>query len=105
MDEREKLIVEIQEALEHVARRSFPEGAEVKVEFNPNDFQVNVFQVRTVVKTEKAPIIEIDLEEAHVYDVDAKLGDKIKIKADVPDFFSRAAAQTAKTVIRVRLKD
>jgi len=99
MDDRESLVDAIQEALEHAVRRSFPHGADVKVEINSNNFRVDVFQVRTVVEMVEAPVNEIDLEAAQVYYADAKLGDKIMIKADLPDFRHIAMRIVRKTII------
>ena len=81
--------------------------AEVTIDHDTGDMRI--YEIRKVVeKTGEDPKIppdmEITLNDALHYDKNAKIGDKIKIEKNPPNF-GRIAAQTARQVITQKLRD
>ncbi len=102
--DRHTLVEAIQTALESAARKSFPPQADITVEFNPNTFKVDVFEIKEVVDEVEDPALQMPLEEGQALNPNAKVGDRLKIHSPLPDF-GRIGAQTAKQVIIQRLRD
>lgn len=102
--DRHTLVEAIQTALESAARKSFPPQADITVEFNPNNFKVDVFEIKEVVEEVEDPALQMPLKEGQALNPNAKVGDRLKIHSPLPDF-GRIGAQTAKQVIIQRLRD
>lgn len=80
---------------------------EIKVDHDTGD--ISIYELRKVVSQigldpEVPPEQEITLQDAKRYDLDAQIGDTIRIERN-PTNFGRIAAQTARQVITQRLRD
>ena len=81
--------------------------AEVKIDHETGD--MSIYEIRKVVKKigedpKVPPEMEITLDDALHYDKDVKVGEKIRIEKNPPNF-GRIAAQTARQVITQKLRD
>ena len=102
--DRHTLVEAIETALQSAARKSFPPQADITVEFNPNNFKVDVFEIKEVVDEVEDPALQMPLEEGQALNPKVKVGDRLKIHSPLPNF-GRIGAQTAKQVIIQQLRD
>ncbi len=125
----EAVISTIELALAAAYRKDFGSKQQnIKVVFDPETADFEVFDVKTVVEIEidpetEEPVVrfvneegeeetrkfnpkaEIVLEEAKGIDPNAEIGGEVKVKLEVPGAFGRMAAQTAKQVIIQRIRE
>lgn len=102
--DRDTLIEAIRSAIESAARKSYPQGANVAVEVDPETLNYRVFEIMTVVEEVDDPSNEMSLEAAARLNPDAAVGNRLKVPTEPKDF-GRIAAQTAKQVIIQKIKD
>lgn len=101
---KEILIEALEAAMLTAARKKFGQEREIEAHYNQEMGEVELFQFRTVVENIEDPHTEVTMEEAHVLDPEAELGDSIGEKLDTTHF-GRIAAQTAKQVIIQKVRD
>lgn len=128
----EQVLEAIEQALTAAFRKDFGEkNQNIKVEFNPENREMKVFDVKTVIedildeeeskneedddleKKRFNPRTEIQISEAKLLSPHDqkipkngfKIGDIIRTPLEVPSEFGRIAAQTAKQVITQRLRE
>lgn len=132
---KELVLGAIEQSLAAAYRKDYGQkNQNIKVEFNPVDGSMRVFDVKTVVedlpleedKEKKAtkkkkemevktketeekrrfnPRTEIQISDAKKIKKEVKIGDEIKTELKAPADFGRVAAQTAKQVIIQRLRE
>ena len=97
----------ILEAFEHALvsayKRNFNESAEIEVRIDENLGDIGIYAKKVVVSEVTRPAEEISLEEAQGINPNHELGDMLKFEV-TPRDFGRIATQTAKQVVRQRLK-
>lgn len=98
------LIDAIKTALNTAYKKNFGTSQNVSVDFNEYSGDVQVFAQKKVVSEVEDKCLEIDLEEARVYDPSYQEGDYINIEI-TPSNFGRIAAQTAKQVVVQKLRE
>ncbi|MCI6157156.1 transcription termination factor NusA [Peptoniphilaceae bacterium SGI.137] len=98
----------ILEALENALKKSyetnFKDQTNVEVHVDPDDGDVKIFAVKTVVKNVEHPDCEISLEEARAQNPTAEEGDVIR-KEVKPKNFGRVAAKAARDNMIQKLLD
>jgi N utilization substance protein A len=120
---KEIVLGAIEQALAAAYRRDYGhKNQNIKVEFNPENGSMRVFDVKTVVedlpketkeKTKEEtgekrrfnPKTEIQLSEAKKINKNIKVGETLITELPLPTGFGRVAAQTAKQVIVQRLRE
>ena len=126
---RDVLVKAIEDAIETAAHKIFGGDRELEANFNSETGQVDLLQFMAVVDEIDDPDREITLDQAKLVDPDAEVGDELgfqifylekdKDKADAEDkkhgdilgikqarsSFGRIAAQTAKQVIKQRIRE
>lgn len=102
--ERDILIRTLEEAVKTAARKKYGPDYDLEVNYNDELGEIEVFEFKEVVDNVDNEHLQVSLDEAHVMDPDAELGDSLGIKMDT-DTFGRIAAQSAKQVIMQRLKE
>ncbi len=126
---RDVLVKAIEDAIETAAHKIFGGDRELEANFNSETGSVDLLQFMAVVEEIDDPDREITLDQAKLVDPDAEIGDELgfqifylekdKDKADAEDkkhgdilgikqarsSFGRIAAQTAKQVIKQRIRE
>ncbi len=102
--DREVLIEAIKAAVKSAWSKSAKHADEVDIEFDEQTLQLRVFELKTIVDTDTPARGEIRLADARRIEPEAAVGDTIRVEV-TPSNFGRIAAQTAKQVIRQRIKD
>lgn len=103
---KEVVIETIEAALAAAYRKDYGQPDQViKVKFDPETGDMEVFEVKRVVERVENKVNEISETEAKKIKKDAKIGDEILVKLEAKKEFGRIAAQTAKQVILQRLKE
>lgn len=102
--DRETLLEAIRSAIESAAKKGMSPTANVTVDVMPETLDFKVFEIRDVVEQVADAACQISLEEAQQLNPNAKLGNRLKMRAQ-PQDFGRIAAQTAKQVIIQKIKD
>lgn len=100
---REVVIAAIEESLQAAARKSVQGAANVTVEINPKNGQIDVFSEKQIVDEVESDSAEIGLEQARELDPDCELGQFIDILV-TPKDFGRIAAQKARQIITQKLR-
>src|SRR5664279_1776987 len=101
---REQLIHTIEDAIQAAWRRT--EGDEdIQVRIDAETGKIRAFRARTVVAEVADPATEFTVDDAHVVDPNAQLGDLVETEQLDPDHFGRIHAQTAKQVVLQRLRE
>ena len=95
------------EAFEHALvsayKRNFNEAADIIVKIDEKAGNIGIFTKKTVVAEVLNDATELTLEEAEAFKTDPNYGDVIEFEV-TPSGFGRIATQTAKQVVRQRLK-
>jgi len=95
------------EAFEHALvsayKRNFNEAAEIVVKIDEKAGSIGIFTKKTVVAEVLNDATELTIEEAEAFKMDPDYGDVIEFEV-TPSGFGRIATQTAKQVVRQRLK-
>lgn len=126
---REVLVEAVEDAIETAAQRAFEGERELEANFNEDTGAVDLLQFMAVVEETEDPYREISLAQAQGVDPDAEIGDELgfqifylekdREKAEAEDrkhgdllllkqsrtSFGRIAAQTAKQVIKQRIRE
>lgn len=98
------LIDTIKAAVKSAWLKSIDHSEEVDIEMDESTLQLRVFEIKTVVDGNVGDSGEIGVDEAQAIEPDAAVGDVVRVEV-TPRDFGRIAAQTAKQVIRQRIKD
>ncbi len=101
---REQLIRTVEEAIQSAYRRVGGDE-DVHVRIDAETGRIRVFRARRVVEQVEDPSTEFTLEEAHVHDPSARVGDLVETEQLDQEAFGRIHAQTAKQVVLQRLRE
>ena len=102
--EKEIVINAIEQAFLVTARKKYGIQGEYETKYNSDDDEVEIYQYKNVVEEVRDPILEMTLEEAHVLDEDAEVGDQLGVRIENPNF-TRVDVQTAKQIIFQKVRD
>jgi transcription termination/antitermination protein NusA len=100
---REVVINAIEESLRVAARKSIQGVANISVQINPKNGNIEFLSEREIVETVTDPSEEISLEDARLLDPDSEIGQVIDVSI-TPKDFGRIAAQTAWQIISQKLR-
>ena len=109
MIEKEKGIARavVIEAFEHALvsayKRNFNEAANIEVKIDEKSGTIGIFATKTVVAEVIDDATELTIEQAEEFKNDPEYGDVLEFEV-TPSDFGRIATQTAKQVVRQRLK-
>ncbi|MBY0494004.1 MAG: transcription termination factor NusA [Cyanobacteria bacterium] len=105
--EPEVVIQAMEEAVLTASRKFYKGDEELKAKFNPENGQIELFAVKTIVEDVTAPGKEISIAEAkEIYGEDAEV--EVGYQIEFPkrtDVLGRIAAQTAKQVIFQKVRE
>src|SRR6187431_1132392 len=105
--EPEVVIQAMEEAVLTASRKFYKGDEELKAKFNPENGQIELFAVKTIVEEVTAPGKEISIAEAkEIYGEDAEV--EVDMEIEFPkrtDVLGRIAAQTAKQVIFQKVRE
>jgi len=102
--EFEILAEAIEAALISAYKKNFGTLQNVRVVFNKETGEINVFSRKTIVENANDPRLEISLEEARKLDPRYELNNVVEYE-ETPQKFGRIAAQTAKQVVVQRIRE
>jgi N utilization substance protein A len=95
------------EAFEHALvsayKRNFNEAAEIVVKIDESAGTIGIYSKKTVVAQVVNDATEMTIKEAEAFMIDPEYGDVLEFEV-TPNDFGRIATQTAKQVVRQRLK-
>ncbi|MCK5494901.1 MAG: transcription termination/antitermination protein NusA, partial [Hyphomicrobiaceae bacterium] len=94
----------IRSAIETASKKSFHNYGNIEIDFDEEQWNIRVYQIKEVVEKIEDHKTEISLKEAQAIDEDAEEGDIIRTEI-APGSFGRIAAQTAKQVIIQKIKE
>jgi N utilization substance protein A len=105
--EPETVIQAMEEAVLTASRKFYKTGEELKAKFNPENGQIELFAVKTIVDDVTNPSTEISVAEAkEMYGEDAEVEAGYQIEFPKrTDVLGRIAAQTAKQVIFQKVRE
>jgi N utilization substance protein A len=101
---REAILRGIEDAIITAYRRISGTDQNVAVKLDLQSGDARVFERRVVVEEVEDPALEVSLEEAHITNPEAQVGDMLE-KETTPADFGRIAAQTAKQVVMQRIRE
>ncbi|HYU80823.1 MAG TPA: transcription termination factor NusA [Vicinamibacterales bacterium] len=105
--EPDVVIQAMEEAVLTASRKYYRTGEELKAKFNPENGQIELFSIKTIVDEVANPSTEISLADAkEIYGEDA--GVEVGYQIEFPkrtDVLGRIAAQTAKQVIFQKVRE
>ena len=102
----EQVLGAIEVALASAFKKDNPaSGQNISVTLNPNNGEVSVYALKTVVDAVDDDEREITLTDARRIRRDAAVGDEVAAAEPLPHNASRIAAQTAKQVVLQRLRE
>ncbi len=102
----EQVLGAIEVALASAFKKDNPaSGQNISVTLNPNNGEVSVYALKTVVEDVEDAEREITLTEAKRIRRDVAIGDEVAAAEPLPHNASRIAAQTAKQVVLQRLRE
>jgi transcription termination/antitermination protein NusA len=105
--EPETVIQAMEEAVLTASRKYYKTGEDLRAKFNPENGQIELFAVRTIVDDVTNPSTEISMAEAkEIYGEDAEI--EVGYQIEFPkrtDVLGRIAAQTAKQVIFQKVRE
>lgn len=102
--EKEIVINAIEQAFLVTARKKYGIQGEYETRYNSDDDEVEIYQYKNVVEEVRDPILEMTIEEAHILDEDAEVGDQLGVRIENPNF-TRVDVQTAKQIIFQKVRD
>jgi transcription termination/antitermination protein NusA len=102
--EKEIVINAIEQAFLVTARKKYGIQGEYETRYNAADDEVEIYQYKNVVEEVRDPILEMTVDEAHVLDSDAEVGDQLGVRIENPNF-TRVDVQTAKQIIFQKVRD
>ena len=100
---REVVIDAFGHALESAYKRNYNEAADIVVKIDEKKKTIGLYTKKTVVAEVMNDATELTIEEAETFKMDPEYGDVIEFEV-TPSGFGRIATQTAKQVVRQRLK-
>jgi len=100
---RAVVIDAFEHALVSAYKRNFNETADIVVKIDEKAGSIGIFTKKTVVAEVQNEATELTIEDAEDYKMDPDYGDVIEFEV-TPSGFGRIATQTAKQVVRQRLK-
>ena len=105
--EPDVVIQAMEEAVLTASRKYYKTGEELKAKFNPENGQIELFAVKTIVDEVTDPDLEISVAEAkEIYGEDAEVEAGYQIEFPKrTDVLGRIAAQTAKQVIFQKVRE
>jgi N utilization substance protein A len=96
---REYMYEKINQAMLAAFRKDYPDAAEnAVVDLDEEKKKVDMYILTDVVEEVENPAVQMTVDQAHVYNKHAKVGDQVKVPVDTKEF-GRIAAQAAKQVI------
>lgn len=102
---REIVIDALKEALEKSYKKNYLcAEATVRVEINPKNFKISLYEIREVVDDVNDEDLEISLEEAREINPKLNLGDHLETVVS-PDVFGRLAASQTKQILRQKIRE
>ncbi|MFL2070680.1 transcription termination/antitermination protein NusA [Marinilactibacillus psychrotolerans] len=101
---KEIVIEALEAALVSAYKRNYGTAQNVEVEFDDDNGEIKVYQVREVSEEVYDSQLEISLTDALEINKAYEIGDKIRFEV-TPKNFGRIAAQTAKQVIMQRMRE
>ena len=101
---KEVVIEALEAALVSAYKRNYGTAQNVEVEFDDDNGEIKVYQVREVSEEVYDSQLEISLTDALEINKAYEVGDKIRFEV-TPKNFGRIAAQTAKQVIMQRMRE
>ena len=102
--DQEIVIKAMEQAIQSVAKRKYGQELEIKAGINRKSGEIEIARVLNIKETVENPAREISLEEAKKRDDSARLEDYF-LDPLPPIELGRVAAQTAKQVIKQRVRD
>lgn len=103
--QREIVIDALKEALEKSYKKNYLcAEANVRVEINPKNFKISLYEIREVVDDVNDEDLEVSLEEAREIDPKLQLGDHLETVVS-PDVFGRLAASQTKQILRQKIRE
>lgn len=102
----EVILAAIESAMASAYRRSVNASSaqEVEAKIDPETGEVTIYAEKEVVEEVQDERTEVTLENAHVVNPEAELGDMVLVES-TPSNFGRVAAQTARQVIQQRIRE
>lgn len=101
---KEILISAIESALIVAYKKNYNTNGNVRAEINTDTGEIKIFASKTVVEEVNDPTSEVSLEKAKRINPLYQEGDVLEVEADAKGF-GRIAAQTAKQVVRQRIRE
>ncbi|HRV72277.1 MAG TPA: transcription termination factor NusA [Eubacteriales bacterium] len=101
---KEILISAIESALIVAYKKNYNTNGNVRAEINADTGEIKIFASKTVVEEVNDPTSEVSLEKAKRINPLYQEGDVLEVEADAKGF-GRIAAQTAKQVVRQRIRE
>ena len=102
---KEIVIDSLKEALEKSYKKNYLcQEANVRVEINPKNFKISLFEIREVVDDVNDEDLEISLEEARETNPNTNLGDMVETMVS-PEVFGRLAASQTKQILRQKIRE
>lgn len=102
---REVVYDALKEALEKSYKKNYlcPE-ANVRVEINPKNFKISLYEIREVVDDVNDEDLEVSLEEAREINPKLNIGDHLETVVS-PEVFGRLAASQTKQILRQKIRE
>jgi len=101
---KDVLLDALEASLISAYKKNYGSSQNVSVNIDRDTGEVKVFSKKVVTDEVKDSLLEIDINEASVFNPTAKIGDIITIEV-TPKKFGRIAAQTAKQVVMQRIRE
>lgn len=101
---REAILETLEKALIKSYEKNFDNKANVEVEINRKNGEINVYSMKKIVEEPEDSVSEISLIEAKKLNSLYEIGDTVPIEV-TPKNFGRIAAQTARNIVIQKIKD
>ena len=101
---KDTLLEAIEQSLIQSCKNHFGKADNVHVSINPETCDFSVYADRTVAEFVEDPALEISLAEAQKINVNAEVGDVVKVQIQSKEF-GRIATQNAKNVILQKIRE
>lgn len=104
---REITIKALSDAFETIVKKKHVEGLPdlmVKVDINPEEGRIDIYNLKNVVEEVNDDAIEISLEDAKEIRQDATIGEQVQIKIEVEDF-TKQDAMKFKSILKQKIKE
>ena len=101
---KDTLLEAIEQSLIQACKNHFGKADNVHVSINPETCDFSVYAERTVAEFVEDPALEISLAEAQKINVNAEVGDVVKVQIQSKEF-GRIATQNAKNVILQKIRE